>query len=191
VVKLFTGSVCYIQTVRFTPVSRYMNQSDLETIFADTFATYSDAIFRFCLVKVSSVELAEDMTQEVFMRYWQYLRDGQEMTNTRSFLYTIANNLAKDWYKKKKSVTLTDDLPSGMVSVDTKIVSPELSASYQEALSVIETMEEHDKEVLLLTYVEGLDPKHIAEVISENANTVSVRLNRATKRLKELLHTYE
>jgi RNA polymerase sigma-70 factor (ECF subfamily) len=58
------------------------------------------------MVKVSNVELAEDMTQEVFTKYWQYLRDGREMTNTRSFLYTIANNMAKDWYKKKKADSL-------------------------------------------------------------------------------------
>ena len=168
-----------------------MIQSDLEKIFADTFATYSDAIFRFCLLKVSSVELAEDMTQEVFMRYWQSLRDGKEMTNTRSLLYTIANNLAKDWYKKKKSVSLETVLESGHQPSAEVVVSPENSASYQEVLAVIDDMDEHDKEVLFLTYVEGLEPKHIAQMIDQTAGTVSVRLNRAIKRLKQKLHTHE
>lgn len=163
-----------------------MNQSTQEKIFVESFSTYGDAIFRFCIVKVSNVELAEDMTQEVFMRYWQYVRDGKEMTNTRSFLYTIANNLAKDWYKKKKADSLDEKMESGQVPRDTSM-NPEADASCQEVLDAIEDMEQKDKEVLLLTYVEGLAPKEIATVLVETANVISVRLNRATTRLQKKL----
>lgn len=164
-----------------------MNQNTLEKVFVESFSEYGDAIFRFCMVKVSNVELAEDMTQEVFTRYWQYLRDGKKMTNTRSFLYTIANNMAKDWYKKKKAESLDDRMESGDVPTD-KTASPEESASYHEVLSTIADMEQKDKEVLLLKYTEGFSPKEIAEVLGETANTISVRLNRATKRLQQKLH---
>jgi len=167
-----------------------MNQNTQEKVFVESFSEYGDAIFRFCMVKVTSVELAEDMTQEVFTRYWQYLRDGKEMTNTRSFLYTIANNMAKDWYKKKKSDSLDEKMESGNVPKD-KAASPDIMAEYQEVLTVIEGMEKRDKEVLLLKHVEGLPPKEIAEVLDETANTVSVRLNRATKRLQEKIGVYE
>jgi RNA polymerase sigma factor (sigma-70 family) len=164
-----------------------MNQKELETIFTTSFADYADAIFRFCMVKVSSVELAEDMTQEVFSRYWQCLRDGKEMTNTRAFLYTIANNMAKDWYKKKKSDSLDTHMESGVQPKDTTS-SPETLAEHAEVLEMIEELEPKDREVLLLKYVEGLPPKEIAEVLNESATTISVRLNRATKRLQEKLH---
>lgn len=164
-----------------------MQQSALEQIFSNTFSEYGDAIFRFCLVKVSNLELAEDMTQEVFMRYWQYLRDDKEMTNTRSFLYTIANNMAKDWYKRKKSQSLDARIEQGQMLVD-RGLTPEQLAVYQEVLTTIDGMEEADQAVLLLTYVEGLAPKDIADVIGENANTVSVRLHRATKRLQQKLN---
>ncbi|MFT5831838.1 MAG: RNA polymerase sigma-70 factor (ECF subfamily) [Candidatus Paceibacteria bacterium] len=164
-----------------------MNQSTQEQVFVESFSEYGDAIFRFCIVKVSNVELAEDMTQEVFTKYWQYLRDGKEMTNTRSLLYTIANNMAKDWYKKKKSDSLDEKIESGNVPKDEN-ATPEQVASYQEVLNTIEDMEQKDKEVLLLKHVEGLDPKDIAQVLEETANTISVRLNRATKRLQKKLH---
>ena len=167
-------------------MSRYMSQSVQEKIFMDSFSEYGDAIFRFCMVKVSNVELAEDMTQEVFTRYWQYLREGKEMTNTRSFLYTIANNMAKDWYKKKKSVSLDQQMESGRTPQENSI-SAQVEAEYQEALDAIEDLEQKDQEVLLLKYVEGLEPKDIAVVLSETANTISVRLNRATKKLQQKL----
>ena len=164
-----------------------MYQDELEKIFLTAFTEYGDALFRFCLVKVSNVELAEDMTQEVFTRYWQYLRDGKAMTNTRAFLYTIAGNMAKDWYKRKKAVSLDDQMDAGQLPTDPG-VSPEVAASYQEMLAAIEVMEAKDSEVLLLKYVEGLDPKDNALILEETANTISVRLNRATKRLQENLH---
>jgi RNA polymerase sigma factor (sigma-70 family) len=95
--------------------------------------------------------------------------------------------MAKDWYKKKKSDSLDEKMESGDVLKD-KTASPEEVASYQEVLDTIEDMEQKDKEVLLLKHVEGLDPKDIAKVLEESANTVSVRLNRATKRLQQKLH---
>lgn len=163
-----------------------MDQSTQEQEFAVSFASYGDAIFRFCMVKVSNVELAEDMTQEAFMRYWQYLRDGKEMTNTRAFLYTIANNMAKDWYKKKKAVSLDERMETGQVPKDTA-ANPEVMATYSEVLAAIQDMEEKDRDVLFLRHVEGLDPKDIAHILAESANVISVRINRATKRLQEKL----
>lgn len=164
-----------------------MNQGTQEKVFIESFSKYGDAIFRFCLVKVSNVEMAEDMTQEVFIRYWQYLREGKEMTNTRSFLYTIANNMAKDWYKKKKSDSLDVQMEAGHIPKE-QSSNPEEIASCMEVLDTIDDMETKDKEVLLLKHAEGLDPKDIAEVLGETANSISVRLNRATKRLQQKLH---
>jgi RNA polymerase sigma-70 factor (ECF subfamily) len=153
----------------------------------EAFESYGDALFRFCMVKVSNAALAEDFTQEVFMRFWQALRSGQEMTNTRAYLYTIANNMAKDWYKRKKAESLDARMDSGY-EPRADGPSSETAAEYQEVLSVIADMEEKDREVLLLRHVEGLDPRDIAAILGESANVVSVRLNRAMKRLQEKLH---
>ncbi len=165
-------------------------QQEREKTFNEAFQLYGDAIFRFSLVKVSNVQLAEDITQEVFMRFWQYLRSGNEMTNTRSLLYTITNNLAKDWYKRKKSDSLDAKMESGYTPASGE-PSLEDVAVYEEVLRVIEGMDEKDKEVLILSYVEGLPPKDIGEIVGESANVISVRLNRAQKRLQEKLHVYE
>lgn len=165
-------------------------QYQLEESFKASFTEYGDAIFRFCLMKVSDVARAEDMTQEVFMRYWQSLRTGKEMTNTRSFLYTIANNLAKDWYKRKKAESLDARMEQGYDPA-TREPSPELMASYREVIEGTAHLSEEDREVLLFTYVEGLNPKDIASIMGGTPNTISVRLNRAMKRLQKLLHVYE
>ncbi len=164
-----------------------MEQKELETIFQETFRQYADAIFRFCMVKVTNQPLSENMTQEVFMRYWQYLRDGKEITNPRAFLYTIANNLAKDWYKRKKAIPLEEDNMTDE-TLHSKESSPETMSMYRELLESIDDLDEMDKELVLLRYVEGLEPKDIAELYDESANVISVRLNRAVGRLRQKLH---
>jgi RNA polymerase sigma-70 factor (ECF subfamily) len=161
-----------------------MKQEDLEKVFMEAFDAYSDAIFRFCVVKVTDVERAEDMTQEVFTRFWTHVRDEKEITNTRAFLYTIANNLAKDWYKKKKSESLDNHLDNGFAPVS-KELSPEILSEYQEVLVAMADMEVRDREVLYLRFVEGFEPRDIAETLGETANAVSVRLNRAMAKLRE------
>jgi RNA polymerase sigma factor (sigma-70 family) len=161
-----------------------MKQRDLESIFMEAFDAYSDAIFRFCVVKVSDVERAEDMTQESFMRYWKSLKEGKDITNTRAFLYTIASNLAKDWYKRKKSESLDTYLDNGFAPVS-KELGPDVLSEHREVLEAMADLEERDREVLYLRFVEGFEPRDIAKTLGETANAISVRLNRATTKLKQ------
>ena len=164
-----------------------MPEENLESVFMEAFDAYSNAIFRFCVVKVSDIERAEDMTQEVFMRFFKSLQEGKEITNSRAFLYTIASNLAKDWYKRKKSESLDMHLDNGLAPVS-RDLGPDTIAQYQEALAAMADLEERDREVLYLRFVEGLEPKHIAEVLGETANNISVRLNRAMVKLREKMN---
>ncbi|MDE2188782.1 MAG: RNA polymerase sigma factor, partial [Patescibacteria group bacterium] len=80
--------------------------------FTAAYEDESDAIFRFCLLRVSDRDQALDLTQETFVRLWQSLTLGHEMTNMRAFLFTVAHRLIIDWYRKKKSVSL-ENLSSG------------------------------------------------------------------------------
>jgi len=164
-----------------------MNQNTQEKVFEVDFAKYGDAIFRFCMVKVSNVELAEDMTQEAFMRYWEYLRSGKTIDNPRALLYTMSNNLAKDWYKKKKADSLDDKFALGYDPIE-KSVGAEMLAQHQEVVDALQHLEEKDREVMVMRFVEGLEPKDIAAFLNESANVISVRLNRAIKRLQTVLH---
>ncbi|MDA8596859.1 RNA polymerase subunit sigma-24, partial [Candidatus Pacebacteria bacterium] len=64
----------------------------------------------------------------------------------------------------------------------------ESQSEYQEVLAHIASMEEPDRLVLMMKYVDGLPPKEIASILCETANVISVRINRAEKRLKERIN---
>lgn len=165
-----------------------MDQETAKQYFLESFDAYNDSIFRFCMVKTSNREVSHDLTQETFMRYWQALRAGKEMSNVRSFLYTIARNLVIDWYRKHTSDSLENKMESGFQVGDEKALSVEREAAYTEILRAMKHLTEGDAEVLVLRFVEGLEPRDIAEVMGESANTISVRINRAVKRLQTQLH---
>lgn len=156
--------------------------------FLQAFDQYGDAIFRFCMVKTSNKEMAEDLTQETFMRFWRaqnaQQNERKKMKNTRAYLYTIAGNLVIDWYRKKKTTSLDARMEAGFDPADEK-GGTNIEAEHTEALECLKRLPEEDREILLLRYVEGLPPKEISRALDVSANVVSVRINRATKRLRE------
>jgi RNA polymerase sigma-70 factor, ECF subfamily len=165
-----------------------MDQDEAKDYFLLSYDTYADAIYRFVLMKVSDKEKAEDITQDVFMRFWQALREGTVLRNDRALLYAIARNLVIDWYRKKKETSLdalTDEGLEFEGSNETPILE---SAMNEEVLRVVYTLDEPSRESMLLRFVEGFSPAEIAALRGESANAVSVRINRALKKVREQLH---
>jgi len=165
-----------------------MDQSTLKAGFLRAYDTYADDIYRFCAMKVSNRELAEDLTQEVFMRYWQTVRDGEKLKNDRAYLYTLARNLIIDWYRKKKESSLDALTEQGIDFGTEDHKKIEQSAEVKEVLAVIGQLDDDARDALLLRFVEGFTPKEIAAISGESANAVSVRINRAIKKVQALIH---
>src|SRR5690606_10304958 len=121
-------------------------------------------------------------------RLWNYLRTGErEIDNVRAFLYKIARNLIIDEYRKKNTFSL-DALRDG--GFDVRIDGHkdiELEVNAREVVDAMHELDDLYREVALLRFVEGFQPKEIAEVLSLSENVVSVRLNRAVKKLRIIL----
>jgi RNA polymerase sigma-70 factor (ECF subfamily) len=172
---------------RGTLTSTSMDHEDSKAYFMETYDAYGSDIFRFCLLKVSSREIAEDITQEVFMRFWQALREGTELRNARALLYTMARNLVIDWYRKKKESSLDHLQEQGVdfAGEDYKRITE--NAEHQEVLRAIHELDEPSRDALLLRFVDGLSPREIAALTDETPNAISVRINRAIKKVQEII----
>ncbi len=168
-----------------------MDPEPFKAEFLRAYDAYNDAIFRFCAVRVSNREVALDITQDTFMRYWQSLRKGDVVTSERAYLYTVARNLVIDWYRKKKESSLDVLTDAGIEFPAAGLTAITDNAEAREVLEVIQEMDEDDRDVLLLRFVEGYSPKEIGELLGESANTVSVRIHRALKKVQESMHTHE
>ncbi len=166
-----------------------MNLDNLKKKFEDIYHKESDAVFRFCLFRVSDREVSLDIAQEVFMRYWDNLSSGKDIKNDRAFLFTISRNLIIDYYRKKKATSLDEIIEESEDSLS--ILSDhtqhiELSAEAGLFFEKIKDLESSYRQVIYLRFVEDLKPKEIAEVLELSPNVVSVRLNRALEKLREI-----
>lgn len=157
-------------------------------IFKEVYEHESDAIFRFALIKVSSRDQALDITQDTFMRLWKCILEEKNISNYKSFLFTICRNLIIDWYRKKKSVSLnamSEDYDNFDVIDNSSINNLEINFEAKNILEKIGELNETYQTPLYLKFVEGLSPKEIGEIIGISENAVSVRINRGIEALRD------
>ncbi len=137
-----------------------------------------DKIYRYCYYKVKNSILAEDLTQETFLRYFtqnSYIERGKML----AYLYTIARNLCLDTFRKVQPETLNEYIP------DTdRFKQLELSIALRQA---IKTLPEQEQELLLFRYANELSVGEIASIIGLSRFAVYRRLNSAVITLRKLL----
>ena len=156
--------------------------------FEKAFEEYADAIFRHCFFRVSDREKAKDLTQECFLRTWDYVSRGNDIQNIRAFLYRTAHNLIVDEYRRRKDISL-DAMredggfdPMGDGAADVMV-----SVGAKEAVEAIRKIDPAYRDVVLMRYVDEMSPKEIAVIVGESENAVSVRIHRGVKKVREVL----
>jgi len=162
---------------------------NLNISFSKSYEEFSDAIFRYCLYQTSNREKALDLTQDTFIKTWEYISQGNKVDNLRAFLYKVAGNLIIDYRRKKKSDSLDQMTESGFDLKDTTNEMEKTENIFEKdlALKVIEQLEEKYKDVLILRFVEDMSVKEIAKIMHQNENNISVRIHRGIQKLKEAL----
>lgn len=164
-----------------------MDQDTLTTHFIEVYDQYADELYRFCFFKVSDSERAQDLVQDTFTRYWQALRKNSNIEHPRALLFTIARNRVTDWYRKKKETSLDELQEEGIEFSGKTGLDIENAAQYAEILKAVNELDELSRLAVLLRYTEGWSPAEIAALNDESPNAVSVRLNRAIKKLQDRL----
>jgi len=162
-----------------------MLENEVEQKFISAYDTYQNAIFRHCFFRVFERELARDLTQETFIKTWDYIQQGKEVKNMQAFLYKTATNLIIDYVRKKKEQSLDAMTDAGFQPSNTRDELGVLDAKMEveELMNILDTLDDMYREPFLLRFVEGLKPKEIALVLNEDVNVISVRITRAKRQV--------
>ncbi len=157
--------------------------------FKKIYEETSGLIMKFCMLRVSNKEQAEDISQEAFLRLWQSLSIGKTIKNGKAYIFTITRRLIIDWYRKKKSVSLEEMSEGEFVnevidekSMDNLSFGPESRLIWQKVNELTHT----HKEILNLRFMMGLSPKEIGEKLGVSANAASVRISKALTALRKI-----
>ena len=146
---------------------------------------YGDSIFRMCYLYLKDYQLAEDATQETFIKAMKSYDSFQNKSSEKTWLTRIAINCCKNrrrtrWFKTHK-INLTD------LSKETDYDFTHNIIEKHSMTNIVSSLKTIDREIILLYYYQDLSIKEISSMIGISENTAIQRLNRARNRLKKIL----
>lgn len=146
---------------------------------------YADDIYRFLLVHVRDVALAEDLTADTFLKAWKQI-DRFDFKHPRGWLYAIArNNLTDHWRRKRPEplgevADLSSDDPELWETVDKRL-------EVRRMVSALAKLPEDMKSVVTLRFLQGYSVRETAEALGLTEANVRVVQYRALKKLHGVL----
>jgi RNA polymerase sigma-70 factor (ECF subfamily) len=147
---------------------------------------YGDKILKACYLILKDINLAEDVTQDVFILVYRHGAKFKEKSSLYTWINKIAINKCRDILKKNNEYTYFDDYHE--IKSDINIENDVLAGvKCDKVRDCIFLMKPLYREVITLYYYQELKIKEICEVLDENENTVKSRLTRGRKMLKDML----
>lgn len=163
-------------------------ESSKKKEFLEAYDRYSPAILRHIYFRINNWELAEDLTQETFLKTWTYIAGSKgKIDNLKTFMFRVAHNLIVDHYRRKPR------MPISIENVDPDKVKIE-AVQESQANAVIEMdlmkkslqkLDENHRQIITYRYIDDLSIEEIEKITERSANNISVMLHRALKNLKE------
>ncbi|CAN2049103.1 RNA polymerase sigma-70 factor, ECF subfamily [Candidatus Magnetomoraceae bacterium gMMP-1] len=151
---------------------------------------FHDDIFRMVYYRCHSLMDAEDLTQEIFMQMCKKLHLLKDAACFKSWLFSMAVNRIKDFYKKKKILsffgsTTEMDETSSIEKNDNPVNSIMQKEFWKQFKKLTDSLSQWEREVFILRFVDQLGIREIAEVLKKNESTIKTHLYRALKKVKE------
>lgn len=155
--------------------------------FSELFDRWNGQIHRLCYRMSGDYQDAEDMVQEVFGKLYRSRERYLAKSQFGAFIWKIAVNQTRDFSrreKRKETNQKTFFLNQGHQVVDGDNCKLDIADEVQQALIKLPALY---REIVALRHFEGLSFAEIADLLDIPAGTVSSRMARGLKLLKELL----
>ena len=169
----------------------WMGGSDLiitkEQRFKTTFETFKRPIHDYIAAITASHDMAEELTQEVFVRIWKKIQCDEPIDQMDQYIFRIAHNLCMDYFKKARlDARLLNDLQRRM-DADHHPVTDYLNYKDADSLigQAIEALPPQRQKIYQLSRDHGLKLEEIAEELKLSRNTAKNHLVLALRQIRE------
>ncbi|MFH1170359.1 MAG: sigma-70 family RNA polymerase sigma factor [Candidatus Vogelbacteria bacterium] len=166
--------------------------------FGQLMSQYLSPVYNFVYRLTGGADLANDITQETFIKVWKNLKRFDETKSFKPWLFAIARNTAIDWLRKRRLIPFSDlKDQEDNESFENKISDPlplpdelfrraELASLLEDALAKLAI---NDRTIILLHHLENLTFTEIAKIINQPMNTTKSRYRRTLTALRQFLLT--
>ncbi len=164
-----------------------------DTAFSALVSKYQRSVHALAWRKIGDFHIAEDITQEAFLKAYQRLSTLKEPQSFASWLYVITANQCKAWLRKKRtwiqsledtsSAELEKATYSGHIIAENEQMTEETQREVVKEL--LAKLQESDRTVITLYYLGGMTYEEISNFLGVSVGAIKSRLHRARQRLKK------
>ncbi len=162
-----------------------------KSLFEDLARRFYAGVYNYLRWMSRDVDLAEDLTQETFMRVWQHLPELRSHRALKAWVFRIARNEFLQHRRRAGLATVALEDSEGVRSAGGPSSDPQMSVEREDlrraVRGAVEKLPDHYREVIVLYNLDGLSLAQIAEVLGVPVGTVKSRRAKALTRLRHLL----
>ena len=164
-----------------------------KSAFRKLFHNYHESLFRFVAYRVKDEDLADDITQETYLRVWKTRNSIQSKKSFFSLIARISSNLCYDHFRhievrQRHESTIPINNESHYDNPESMVLADSLEKQIQ--MIVNNKLPEKCREVFILSRIEGLSNGEISVSLDISIRTVENQVYRAIKILKKNLKNY-
>ena len=154
------------------------------------FDRYHKRLFNFLARMAMDRELAEDLTQNVFLRMIKYRNSYREGAKFQSWIYQVARNVFSDHYQtiknRKSEFVDVEKMGDRMADSDETSMMDEQERLLHRSMAMLS---EEQRELLVLTRYQQMKYEEVATIMDTTVANIKVKVHRAIAKLRE--HYFE
>jgi RNA polymerase sigma-70 factor (ECF subfamily) len=161
-----------------------------EASFRQVYHQYYKMLLQFAFILTKNNEVAEELVENVFIKFWKNKQNAGAIRNLKVYLYTATKNTSLNYLSSKAHESITKPFDgmnielTGPICPDQLLIFRETFAKIKNA---IETLPPKCKMIFKLVREDGLKYKEVAEILNLSPHTVDAQMTIAIRRIASLV----
>lgn len=173
-------------------LSRAQQDGDPDA-FDGLYQLYGDRVFRYLVARLSNTDTAEEVTSQVFLRLLEKIglytiAPKDNVAIFSAWLYRMAYNKMVDFLRKqKRSTNIELDKLEQFPDTTRYTESVEFRFDFELLLQKLQLLNEQQRQVILLRFIEGLNIAETAQVMQKSEGAIKALQHRSLENLKRFV----
>ncbi len=165
----------------------FFSNTNNEQAFSSIYKNYYQKVYAFVISKVKSIVTAQDITQECFIKAHQYFSTIKQLSSLKSWLFSIANNLCLNYFKKVKQEQKSVKSGNIELRLNLKESSEDLKEFFFAILDkYLPKIKLEDQQLLINKYIEQKSYEELSAQLKLSHSALKMRIKRAKEQIYTL-----
>lgn len=149
---------------------------------------YDAMVYSFCLRYLGNAEDAEEVSQDVFLRVFHYVKKFEARSSFKTWLFSICRSQCASRYMLvKKKLQAAEEYSTEVVaemSIDRNMAQDEHLDTAEMVNDILAQLSSEDREIIMLRHIAGFQFNEIAEMTGISLSAAKMRYSRSAERFR-------